>query len=194
MFGGVTDKPRMRGSASLPSTHECMDCSLYFLDLDTYMWTDLGTLKGLTPRSYHVGELQMELKKIEFEYECGTGTDTLYEWATSGRPPNCRQSTESQPTEVVNLGVLLHNENTTEGITAIMDELHKYLPGDAEDTEHLVPIISGGDLLTAERESNIQEGGGAGGKKKMGPFEEHDSSDTHRFAMSQLETKKLPTE
>ena len=53
--------------------------------------------------------------------------------------------------------MLLHNENTTEGITAIMDELHKYVPGDAEDAEHLVPIISGGDLLTAERESNIQE-------------------------------------
>ena len=53
---------------------------------------------------------------------------------------------------------MLHNENTTEGITEIMHELHKYVPGhDADAAEDMVPIISGGDLLTAERESNVQE-------------------------------------
>ena len=58
----------------------------------------------------------------------------------------------------VTLGVLLHNENTTEGITEIMHELHKYVPGhDADAAEDMVPIISGGDLLTAERESNVQD-------------------------------------
>ena len=51
--------------------------------------------------------------------------------------------------------MLLHNENTAEGIAAIMETLHKYVPG--VGTDHAVPIISGGDLLTCEREYNIQE-------------------------------------
>lgn len=55
----------------------------------------------------------------------------------------------------INLGVLLHNENTDEGIKAIMEELHKYVPG--AGTDHAVPTLSGGDLLTCEREYNVQE-------------------------------------
>jgi hypothetical protein len=56
----------------------------------------------------------------------------------------------------VNLGVLLHNENTVEGIAAIMTEMHKYVPGSSSNSR-MVPVISGGDLLTCEREANVQE-------------------------------------
>ena len=36
-----------------------------------------------------------------------------------------------------------------------MDHLHKYVPG--HNTDSVTPILSGGDLLTAEREQNAQE-------------------------------------
>ena len=52
---------------------------------------------------------------------------------------------------------MLHNENTTEGITEIMNNLHQYVPGVVEHGKDFTPIISGGDLLTAEREYNVQE-------------------------------------
>ena len=45
-----------------------------------------------------------------------------------------------------------------------MHELHKYVPG--HDAEDMVPIISGGDLLTAERESNVQEDRRSAGKEE----------------------------
>ena len=51
----------------------------------------------------------------------------------------------------VNLGVIMENENTTNGIYKIMHHFHQYVPG--HDTDTVVPIISAGDLLTCERES-----------------------------------------
>ena len=55
----------------------------------------------------------------------------------------------------VGLGVLDENEASTEGIVKVMQHLHKYVPG--HGTDKVVPILSGGDLLTAEREQNAQE-------------------------------------
>ena len=54
----------------------------------------------------------------------------------------------------VNLGVLMENENTTEGIYKIMHHLHQYVPGHGSDK--VIPIISAGDLLTCERESSCK--------------------------------------
>ena len=55
----------------------------------------------------------------------------------------------------VNLGVLMENENTSEGIYNIMHHMHQYVPG--HDTDNPTTIVSAGDLLTCERESNCIE-------------------------------------
>lgn len=54
----------------------------------------------------------------------------------------------------VDLGVLTENENTNEGIAAIMTYMQKYAP--VVDGKP-IPVISGGDLLTCEREMNAKE-------------------------------------
>ena len=55
----------------------------------------------------------------------------------------------------VNLGVLLESENTTDGILKIMHHMHSYVPGHATDSP--TKILSSGDLLTCERETNCIE-------------------------------------
>ena len=52
----------------------------------------------------------------------------------------------------VNLGVITENENTNEGMVAILDVMNQYVPTVGDD--HQLPIISGGDLLTCERQMN----------------------------------------
>ena len=54
------------------------------------------------------------------------------------------------------MGVLTHNENSTEGIEAIMDHLHQFVPVD-KDGGILASVVSAGDLQTCEREENVQE-------------------------------------
>eukprot|EP00057_Strongylocentrotus_purpuratus_P018700 XP_011673174.1 PREDICTED: uncharacterized protein LOC105442605 [Strongylocentrotus purpuratus] len=61
----------------------------------------------------------------------------------------------SKKSKVVNLGVLNENENTTDGILKIMHHMHQYVPG--HSSEQPTTIISAGDLLTCERESNCIE-------------------------------------
>nr|XP_054763564.1 uncharacterized protein LOC129270188 [Lytechinus pictus] len=56
---------------------------------------------------------------------------------------------------VVNLGVLMENENSTDGIIKIVRHMHQYCPGD--DTDHPSTILSAGDLLTCERMSSCIE-------------------------------------
>ncbi|XP_071796288.1 uncharacterized protein [Asterias amurensis] len=60
-----------------------------------------------------------------------------------------------QKSEVVNLGVIMENENTSEGILKTMQYMHQYVPGHA--TDKLTRVISAGDLLSCERESSCQE-------------------------------------
>ena len=60
-----------------------------------------------------------------------------------------------QKTEVYGLGVIDCNESTSDGIIDIMEYLHQYVPG--HNKEGPVKILSGGDLLTAEREFNAQQ-------------------------------------
>ncbi|XP_072181183.1 uncharacterized protein [Diadema setosum] len=60
-----------------------------------------------------------------------------------------------EKSKVVNLGVLMENENTSEGILKILHHMHAYVPGDA--SSHPTRILSAGDLLTCERESNCIE-------------------------------------
>jgi hypothetical protein len=55
----------------------------------------------------------------------------------------------------VGLGVMMENENTSEGIEKIMAHLHEYVPG--HDTDTLQLTMCGGDLLSVERASNSQE-------------------------------------
>ena len=55
----------------------------------------------------------------------------------------------------VQLGVLMENENTTEGMSAITAHQHIYVPG--HDTEKPVRILSAGDQLTCERQSKALE-------------------------------------
>nr|XP_054758519.1 uncharacterized protein LOC129264636 [Lytechinus pictus] len=56
---------------------------------------------------------------------------------------------------VVDLGVLMHDENTADGIYHIMHHLHGYVPGHGTSNPH--KVISAGDLLTCERESSCIE-------------------------------------
>ena len=49
----------------------------------------------------------------------------------------------------------MENENTSNGILKIMHHMHAYVPG--HSSEHPTTIISAGDLLTCERESNCIE-------------------------------------
>ncbi|XP_072021080.1 uncharacterized protein [Amphiura filiformis] len=57
--------------------------------------------------------------------------------------------------DIVHLGILMKNENSSDGIRDIMEHLHEeYVPG--HGTLHPVPTVSSGDLLTIERESNMQ--------------------------------------
>lgn len=49
----------------------------------------------------------------------------------------------------------MENENTADGILKVMQYMHKYVPG--HDTDNLTQVISAGDLLSCERESNCQE-------------------------------------
>ncbi len=50
----------------------------------------------------------------------------------------------------------MKNENTKDGMDAIVRHLHRYTPGH-NDKDTLVPIISAGDLLTCERECSSIE-------------------------------------
>ncbi|XP_072027736.1 LOW QUALITY PROTEIN: uncharacterized protein [Amphiura filiformis] len=61
-----------------------------------------------------------------------------------------------QKSEVVGLGVVTESENTNDGIAKILDHLQGYDP--LGNTNDPVKIFSTGDQLTAERESNSQEG------------------------------------
>ena len=49
----------------------------------------------------------------------------------------------------------MENENTSEGVSKIMEHLHTYVPG--HGTDQPLMTMCGGDLLTVERESNAQE-------------------------------------
>ncbi|XP_071476351.1 uncharacterized protein [Diadema antillarum] len=60
-----------------------------------------------------------------------------------------------EKSEVVNLGVLMEDENSSDGILRIMHHMHKYVPG--HGTENPTATLSSGDLLTCERESNCRE-------------------------------------
>ena len=53
------------------------------------------------------------------------------------------------------LGVMMENENTSEGIGKIMERMHQYVPG--HGTDRLQLTMFGGDLLSVERASNAQE-------------------------------------
>ena len=49
----------------------------------------------------------------------------------------------------------MENENTTDGIIKIMHHMHSYTPG--HKSQHPTMLLSAGDLLTCERESNCIE-------------------------------------
>ena len=65
----------------------------------------------------------------------------------------------------VPLGIILENENTTEGMVHIMEELHKYVPTKSYKEDYTTtdgeviqipkaaihPVLFGGDQLTAAR-------------------------------------------
>ena len=53
------------------------------------------------------------------------------------------------------LGVMMENENTSEGIEKIMKHMHTYVPGHNGDRLELT--MCGGDLLSVERAANAQE-------------------------------------
>lgn len=54
MFGGATGNyKRKLGTAFLPPSEECFDCSFYTLDLDSYTWKDVGPIDGMMPRCHH---------------------------------------------------------------------------------------------------------------------------------------------
>ena len=54
------------------------------------------------------------------------------------------------------LGVLFHNENTNEGIQAVLEAVHKYVPNIDNDNKKEYPISQGlaGDQLSVERGAN----------------------------------------
>lgn len=54
----------------------------------------------------------------------------------------------------MNLGVITENENTNEGIMNIMEHMNNFVPEDIEGNP--LPVISGGDQLTCEREMNVK--------------------------------------
>ncbi|XP_072166071.1 uncharacterized protein [Diadema setosum] len=60
-----------------------------------------------------------------------------------------------QKSRVVNLGVLIENENTSDGIFKIVKHMHQYTPG--HGTDHPTRILVTGDLLTCERISSCIE-------------------------------------
>ncbi|XP_011679955.2 uncharacterized protein LOC105445739 [Strongylocentrotus purpuratus] len=77
-------------------------------------------------------------------------------WMSSVLPehiPHPFMKEMKKKSEVVNLGVLTSNENTHEGMVEILDHMNKYVPVETDGTTP-VKIISGGDLLTCERETN----------------------------------------
>ena len=49
----------------------------------------------------------------------------------------------------------MESENTTDGILKIMHHMHSYVPG--HSTETPTKLLSAGDLLTCERETNCIE-------------------------------------
>jgi hypothetical protein len=55
------------------------------------------------------------------------------------------------------LGVLFHNENTNEGIQAVLEAVHKYVPNIDNDNKKEYPISQGlaGDQLSVERGANF---------------------------------------
>ena len=55
----------------------------------------------------------------------------------------------------VQLGVLMENENTTEGMSAITAHQHVYIPG--HDTGKPVRILPAGDQLPCEKRSKALE-------------------------------------
>nr|XP_054757175.1 uncharacterized protein LOC129263286 [Lytechinus pictus] len=61
-----------------------------------------------------------------------------------------------QKSTVVNLGVITENENTHEGIVAILDKMNAYIPM-MKDSNVQIPTLSGGDLLTCERQVNAKK-------------------------------------
>lgn len=54
----------------------------------------------------------------------------------------------------MNLGIILENENTNEGMAKIMTETHKFIPVVDKTPSK---VLSGGDLLTCERQLNAQD-------------------------------------
>ena len=48
----------------------------------------------------------------------------------------------------------MDNENTNEGMVAILDKMNKYIPLLPNGKQ--LPLISGGDLLTCERQLNTK--------------------------------------
>lgn len=59
----------------------------------------------------------------------------------------------------VPLGVLPHDENTTEGMVRILDKMSEYVPEVKVESDECVvfPLALGGDMLTCARARTAQE-------------------------------------